>query len=332
MINAVTVTSHSGEILRCELANPELSGFAITNIDGIVPGKSNIGVKDIATLDGGYFQNARLPSRNIVIDFIFLDVYSTQTDSVWTEHYRSIEEARQEFYRYFVIKKPITLLFETDLHKYRIQGYVETNEPEIFSDAEGAQVSIICPNPYFHLADSGLDENGNMSEPIFNQGGSFFFPWSNPRFKKTIQFGNPEDIIREKTVTIYYSGDVDTGVIFHVFVIGSFSANYIDFDYYGSDGSQRITAVRFNDLAFRAAGYGLQVGDELIISTVPGNKYAKVKRGGTTINAFAYVDLLPDWLMLQKGDNIIHIEVNSLVDNMPNVYITMEYPILYAGV
>ena len=338
MINAVTVISHSGETLRCELADPERTGFAIANITGITPGKSNVNVKDIATLDGGYFQNARLPSRNIVIDYIFLDVYMTKVapagggDPVWIEHYRPIEQVRQEFYHYYVVKKPVTLVFETDLHKYVIEGYVESNEPEIFSDMEGAQVSIICPNPYFHLADDGLNENGNMSESVFNQGGSFFFEWSNPRYKRTIQFGNPEDIIREKTVTIYYSGDVDTGVIFHVSVIGSFNANYIDFDYYGSDGSQRITTVRFNDMAFRAAGYGLRVGDELIISTVPGNKYAKVKRGGTTINAFAYVDLLPDWLMLQKGDNIIHIEVNSLVDNMPNVYITMEYPILYAGV
>lgn len=340
MINAVTVISHSGETLRCELADPERTGFAITNIDGIVPGKSNVNVKDIATLDGGYFQNARLPSRNIVIDYIFLDLYMTQAapagggDSVWLEHYRTIEQARQEFYHYYVVKKPVTLLFETDQHKYTIRGYVESNEPNIFSDMEGAQVSIICPNPYFHLADEGLDENGNMSVSIFQQDGLFSFPFSNPNYRRTIQFGMITGTDAD-TAYVYYDGDIDTGVIFRVNVIGSFDHNIIDFEYRGSDVNDGLlTTVRFNNLAFKNVDdhIGLRVGDELVISTVIGDKYAIIKRGATTINVFNYVDIIDDWIRLQKGANIIRTYVPTYPNESPNIFVTLEYPILCAGV
>lgn len=324
MIKAVEVINHSGEIFRVILDNPEESGFALVGMEGITPGKGNINTKEIATLDGGFFQNARLPARNIVLDYVFLD----EVDGV----YRTIEEARLLFYKYFVIKKPLTLIIETDLHRYQIEGYVESNEPEIFSSMEGAQVSIICPSPYFHLADSSLNENGNASQTIFNQGGSFKFEWSNPRFMYTIQFGNPDDIVREQTTTIYYDGDVDTGIIFHVYLIGDFDryGSYIDFDYYGdSADNARITFIRFNNYKFEG---GLQVGDELVISTIPGQKSAYVKRGAQKINVFSCLDIVDDWFGLQKGPNVIHVNPIVVFPHPPNIYVTMEYPILCAGV
>lgn len=340
MINAISVINHSGEMLRCELANPELSGFAITNIDGLVPGKANIGVKEIATMDGGYFQNARTSFRNIVLSYVFLEVFggrwimpSGGGDPVWFESYRSIEDARLEFYKYFSIKKPITLIIETDRHTYQIDGYVESNEPVIFSQQEGAQVSIICPNPYFHLVDDGINDNGNLSEPVFNQGGSFTFPWSNPRWQRTIQFGNPDEVIRESIAEINYNGTVSTGIIIHIYAIGSISSNVIDIEYYGSSiENSLITTVRFNDMLYRASGGGLQAGDELIISTVPGQKYAVIKRSGSTINVFPYVQLFDDWISLQPGNNVFYIKPHATFPEPPNIYVTIEYPVLCLGV
>lgn len=330
MINAISVMNHSGEILRCELANPDSSGFAITNVDGLTPGQSTVGIKDISTLDGGFFTHARLPSRNIVLSYIFLDYVKQNNLFV----YRSIEEARHEFYRYFVIMKPVTLLFETDRHKYTIQGYVESNDPEIFSDAEGAQVSILCPNPYFRLAEDNLDEDGMTSQEIFSQGGSFHFEWSNPLFQKTIEFGDPLDVRTDCDVTIEYDGDVDTGVILTAYVIGKFGHNLIDFTYYGTrDGSDWETTVRFLNYWWRIDGNDeLQVGDVLEISTIKGNKYAVVHRGNRTINVLPYVELYDDWIEFRKGPNRLVTHVSAAPPEIPNVYITIRYPTLYAGI
>lgn len=325
MIKAVEVINHSGELFRCILDNPEESGYALVGMEGIVPGKGTINVKEIATLDGGYFLNSRLSSRNIVLTYIFLDYYLGV--------YRTIEEARLQFYKYFVVKKPLTIVIETDTHRYRISGYVESNEPDIFSTMEGAQVSIICPNPYFRLADDDLNENGNLSEQIFNPGGSFSFPFSNRSFRREIQFGDTNSIQRESTVSLYYEGDIDTGVIFHIFVTGDATqCSYIDFDYLGNSVDNPVqTTLRFNNLRFRQNS-GLQVGDELIISTIPGDKYAIVKREESTINVLYCVDLLSDWIYLQKGNNVIHVDPKVVNPYPANFYIDLEYPILFAGV
>ena len=42
MIKSVTVTNYLGEKLKMELARPEESGFAITQIKGLGPQKSTI--------------------------------------------------------------------------------------------------------------------------------------------------------------------------------------------------------------------------------------------------------------------------------------------------
>ena len=331
MINAVSVTNHSGETLRCVLGSPEFSGFSITNMTGIVPGKSEIGIKELATLDGGLFQNAKIQARNIVIDYVFMD-YWVEDAPNYTEHYRSIEQARLEFYKYYVIKKPMTLLIETDLHKYQISGYVESNEPEIFSDGEGASVSIMCPDPYFRLVDDGIDEDGNTSVTVFSKGGGFEFEWSNPVGLKSLKFGERSEDREPQMTEIYYDGDVDTGVIFHVFVTGAYAGNYIKFKYYGSDLNTLITEVWFNNLRFAALSNGLQIGDELVISTVVGKKKAYVKRGTELINVFSCVEIFSDWIALQKGSNWLEVAPGAIAPNIPNVYITVEYPILYAGV
>ena len=346
MIRSVKVTNHSGESLLCYLENPDYSGFSITNIDGLVPGQATMGIHDIPTLDGGVFRTARMPSRNIVIDYIFHDYWGGHWaaphgggEPVWIEYHRTMEEARREFYKYFIVKKPVTLEIETDLHTYKIQGYVESNEPEIFSDMEGAQVSIICPKPYFHLADEGLDENGNMVIPAFYSGGSFEFVWYNPIGLKEIIFNDIGDIETSSVTSINYEGDVDTGVIFHAYVTGHIDYHYLDFTLYTPDEMESVTTMRFrNDIFNNLNGggdhfeNGLTTGDELIISTVPGDKYVIVMRTNVPINAFICLQLMNDWITIQKGRNPIEVATHAIAPEQPNVYVKFEYPILIAGI
>ena len=101
MIRAVTVTNYLGESKRFELAFPEKSGFAVQSISGLGPSKADINTTEISTNDGSLYNSARVNSRNIVMSLKLM--FNPQ-----------IEDTRQDSYKYFPIKKKVTLLIETD--------------------------------------------------------------------------------------------------------------------------------------------------------------------------------------------------------------------------
>lgn len=137
MIKSFIIKNYLNDALELVLTNPEESGIAVKSVTGLGPGKATVNIKEIASDDGGSFSGARTPVRNIVMDLIFL------ADP-------TIEDTRQKTYRYFPTKKPITFIVVTDNHTLEIEGIVESNEPDIFSNMEGCQISILCANPFFH--------------------------------------------------------------------------------------------------------------------------------------------------------------------------------------
>ncbi len=141
MIQKVIITNYLGESLELELRRPEKSGFYIESITGLGPGKANINTTDIATDDGAIFNSARSEERNIVMKIGFMIVEGVT---------KSIEEARHLTYKYFPKKKPLLFHILTDDRELKTIGYVEENEPDIFSDRETTQISIICPDPLFY--------------------------------------------------------------------------------------------------------------------------------------------------------------------------------------
>lgn len=138
MIKSITVTNYLGDSIKLDLARPEESGFVVTSVTGLGSGKANINMTEIATNDGSLYNSSRLPSRNIVISLKYL----------WQS---TIEDVRQLSYKFFPIKKKLTLLIETDNRQAEIEGYTEANDPNIFSKDEGSDISIVCPNPFFIL-------------------------------------------------------------------------------------------------------------------------------------------------------------------------------------
>ena len=126
MIKSITVKNYLNNSLKLELTRPDLSGFIIKSIDGLGPAKANINTSDVSTNDGSIFNSSRLDKRNIVIDLAF---FQTKNES--------IEDIRQKSYKYFPVKKKVYLAVETDNHTVEAEGYVEYNEPDIFSENEG---------------------------------------------------------------------------------------------------------------------------------------------------------------------------------------------------
>jgi len=301
MIKSVTVTNYLGESITLELANPEESGFAVQKIDGIGPVKANINTTSSATTDGASYNSARTNSRNIVMSLKFL-------------FKPTIEEVRQQSYKYFPVKKQIKLLFETDTRSCEIYGYVEANEPDIFSSFQTTQISIVCPDPYFYSV-------GKTTTIFSGVESSFEFEFENDSLvDKTLEFGN---ILNLTMQNIYYSGDSEIGVVITMHAFGDATNITI----YNTDTYElmKIDTAKLLTLT----GSGVIAGDDIIISTVQGDKYIKLLRHGVYTNILNCLDKNVDWFHLVKGDNVFTYTAETGVNNL---HFMIENQTIYEGV
>lgn len=198
MIKTITFVNRFGRSLCCTLGEPERSGFAITNITGLGPGDASVNIHDIATADGGYFGSARFSARNIVITFQLMDVD-------FDNKYVPIEEIRHRAYEFFAPKNQIRIVVDTDTRSLVIDGYIESDDPNIFQSNVTMTVSILCPGYYFKMAS---DVGSGQTIMIYGSG-LFQFPFSNESLKKKlIQFGSIE---QTQKYELPYDGDDETG-------------------------------------------------------------------------------------------------------------------------
>lgn len=291
MINNVAVVNHRGEKLVMELRNPERSGFLIFNMTGVGPGKANIRTTDIITADGGLYNSSRLPSRNIVLS---LRYFATEPVTV--------EDIRQESYRFFPIKRPLTLTITTDNRVSTIVGYVESNEPVIFSRETHTQISLICPYPYF-TSDQITVTNFLGVYPLFE------FPFSNESLtEKLIEMG---DIWPMNSRSIWYEGDAEIGVLIDIFLRGPVSGLKI-YDPSNSENYMLVDSERLIQLT----GADLSEGDHVIISTVRGDKFIKLIRQSVEYNILNALNRNAFWFQLQKGDNLFTYTVEAGLTNI----------------
>lgn len=113
-------------------------GYQVVKVTGIDPVKSNVNTGDISGVDGSYYISEQLAERNIVLTLKPLEFNG-----------KTIEEMRLQLYNLFKLKTKLDLRFKTENRNARISGYVESIQIDPFSNPQLAQVSIICPNPYF---------------------------------------------------------------------------------------------------------------------------------------------------------------------------------------
>lgn len=154
MLKNVIVTNYLGEELKISMFNPAESGFYIKNIDGLGPSNANINTIDIVSQDGSIFNNARSEKRNIVL-------------TIGPYNVADVESYRQKAYKMFPTKRKLKLTFETDNKKVYTFGFVESNEPDIWSKNVTMKISVICPFPYFmDLYENSITFNGDDKEHI----------------------------------------------------------------------------------------------------------------------------------------------------------------------
>lgn len=317
MIRTVTVTNHKKESLTMDLFHPEYSGLNITNIDGLGPAQANINITDMATVDGGLFSSARQQRRNIVFTFKLMME-------------PSIEDVRLKIYKYFPIKKKVSLKIKTDRRTSECSGYVESVTPDIFQQEETCQVSIICPDPNFYsVGDVGGAFNG--INPLFE---SPFYDefnrvdgwpadiWSSGDSNVVDTF-ELSAITLETTAVFTYSGDIDTGVLITIHAMDDVTnitlwnndtREHISID---TDKIRQITGIQYGNL------------DDILINTKRGERYVKLLHEGTYYDILSAVNRDADFFQLTSGTNIFSFQADSGEDAL---IVTFTYKNAYGGI
>lgn len=307
MIYSFTITNYLGDTIKLTLREPALSGFLIKSVTGLGPVKANINTTEVATNDGSKFNSARLTQRNIVFQMVFVDTLNGE----------SIEDIRQKSYKYFPTKKNIDIIIETDNRYVKTTGYVESNEPNIFSSQEGAQISIICPDPYFYTA----GENGDVITEFYSIVPMLEFPFSNePLNESTIVLS---EIQTKTSGVITYYGDTEIGMVIRIHVLGE--ATNIALYNIGTREVMRIDTDKIKKIT----GKGLVTSDDIIINTSKGNKSITLLREGISYNILNCLGKDTDWLTLSKGDNVFTFTAET---GITNLQFRIENKVIYEGV
>jgi len=305
MINLVRVTN-AENVLNMELRNPEKSGFLVRDIQGLGSGTSDIRNTDYASLPGSIYDSSRKPVRNIVFQLRLL----------WHD---TVEKARHESERYFPLGKSIKMEFFGDDRETWIEGYVESNEPTIFSTTkmEGidCQISVLCTDPAFKSPIANSVEQKKL------EGGFYFeFPRPTDEFPEIPgdcfddSYEDPykyrlamSDILSGGySVSFDYDGTAETGCKFHLY----FNESADRVEIICNRTGQSLIFKPDTENRFRA-------GDVMIIDTNAGNRSAYVVREGTYINYLDHMLVTSSFsgIILQKGSNTFRLEIDKGTNN-----------------
>ena len=268
----------------------ELTGnpnYNVFKIEGLNPPKATINSSVNTTTDGSSINSVRMENRNIVI-------YATIEGNV--------EANRINLYKYFPVKKTVKLYFSNKSREVYICGTVELIECDLFSNKQVAQISIICPRPYFKNVDDLVTMFSDVSK-------MFSFPFAIA--KTGVEFSS---ISTNQRRSIINTGDTETGVVIKLFATGSV-VNPVVYDVL------KRTQLRLN--------FTMIPSDTVVINTNIGEKSIELIRDGVSYNALGYMAQDSTWFMLEAGDNVFTYDADS---GNSNLQLTFTTSVLYSGV
>lgn len=280
------------------------SNFQVLSISGLNPPNAQINTSTIAGLDGAKFNSSKLQTRNIVIK---LKING------------DIEANRINLYKYFATKEWCKFYYENERRNVYIDCYVETFECDFFTNNEIAQISLICPNPYFKDMEEVVDD---ISKSL----AAFEFPFahgSKGATNPSIPTDNSTDnaiefstIDTSKVTNVYNDSESETGVIIELDVMGT--VNLIEI-------KNTRTGENF------ILEYNFVENDKLIIDTNKGQKSVILIRNAVTSNLFTAVRKGSTFFQLSIGDNFFGYLVDQgASDDL--IQIVFKHYTVYRGV
>lgn len=309
MIHSLKIVNPKNEALELELAHPEKSGLIVTKVEGLGPPQATINGQEIATSDGMIYSSARAGTRNVVL---YLKMFERDANSPYGP--LSIEESRHLTYQYFPLKKEITIYIRTDVRTFYCKGYVESNLPDIFSDQEGCQVSVICTDPWLYT-------EGDQRTVFSGIHGVFEFPFSNESLTENlIEFGQ---IWLDTRAILNYQGTVDTGIIISIHAFDTAEKIRI----YNVDTREQMVIDTEKVRTITGKEYGQK--DDIVISTIKGQRYCRLLRDGAYTNIIGALSKDTDWFQISAGNNGFAFSAEKGADNLS---VTFSYQNAYVGV
>lgn len=282
----ITVENNRGEKLQLT-NNPN---YIVTRVGGLNPPNANIITEVTATFDGSTFKSSRVTDRNIVIEIVLAD----NSDS--------IEDVRLDLYRYFKVKKNVTLYLTTHQRDVYTTGYVEAFECNHFENRQKAQISLKCPCPYFINISSSVDRFSVITD-------LFKFPFS---ISSTgISFS---EIVINSRKSIVNNGDVDCGLRIELHATGTV-----------------LNPKIYNDITgeFFILNIEMQAGDDIVISTNKGEKGVTHTHNGITTNIINKRQVGSCWFQIEPGENMFICSADKYPENLSCTFIHSD---LYGGV
>lgn len=160
--------------------------WQILSVTGLNPTSSTLNETNVVGQPGVKFVGSKINKR--AITFTIRVNYPCEVN-------------RAELVRFLASNNEITLHITTDHKDLYIDGKVEMNEYNIYTQSQTMMVSIICPYPYFRNTEE------RITDSVISTGG-FQFPFS-VNVDETIRF---DDLNILDKLIVYNYGQVDTGL------------------------------------------------------------------------------------------------------------------------
>ena len=248
--------------------------YTVLEITGLNPPGATVNLSSMANIDGKIYNSAKMNERNITILIKILP---------------PVEENRVDLYTYFKSKEYVKLYYKNAMRDVYIDGYVESFDCDFFTDNETAQVSILCPRPYF----KDITENRTDFSQVEDL---FEFPFGIE--EAGMELGRIDTLPR---VNVISESDTETGIVILLNASGPVK-----------------NPVLYNTETRGAFGinYTMQAGDQITVNTIKGEKDIQLLRAGEYRNLMNYIQKNPDWFQLQDGDNVFTFEAEQGAENL----------------
>ena len=294
MISEISSTTKSGERLTIELRDPYSSGIAIKEITGLGPVKADLSMDRFALIDGAFLKGVRVGTRNVVLTLIPLG--------------EDIQQLRRKLYKYFEVSETISLEVITDWVSAKSDFIVESVEPNIFSERQEIQVSLIGLDPYWRASSSQIQKVVGFNDTV----PQFEFPFFSENNHKLI-FG---DMTNSTGKDIRYLGDTAAGAT-------------ITFTFNGTVGNLIISNTTYDETMSISKAGQFYAGEQLVVDTRPGKKSITHFAGGKKSYITGVLAPGSNWIQIHPGINTIALQYAGGSEDMS---VSIEYETLYRGI